>query len=141
MAQAGTATDVEHSDPTEIFLDYFQGLEEFYLDQAGAVVSKYTWESVCHHSSTLKRFINHSRFYDEELEDWTDLPDMMISERDKEGYLDDPTSSPLYHLNLDFIRLSCEPIDLVSSQSLLSSYTNFDLLARRIESIFQKGLS
>ncbi|KNB19169.1 hypothetical protein FOXG_22481 [Fusarium oxysporum f. sp. lycopersici 4287] len=37
---------------------------------------------------------------------------MMISERDKEGYLDDPTSSPLYHLNLDFIRLSCEPIDL-----------------------------
>lgn len=69
------------------------------------------------------------------------LPNMMISERDKEGYLDDPTSSPLYHLNLDFIRLSCEPIDLVSSQSLLSSYTNFDLLARRIESIFQKGLS
>lgn len=62
----------------------------------------------------------------------------MISERDKEGYRDDPTSSPLYHLNLDFIRLSCEPINLVSSQALLSSYTNFDLLARRIESIFQK---
>ncbi|KAK2124577.1 hypothetical protein NOF04DRAFT_1331754 [Fusarium oxysporum II5] len=60
MAPSPT-TDVEHSDPTEIFLDSFQGLEKFYLDQAGAVVSKYTWESVYHHSSTLKRFVNHSK--------------------------------------------------------------------------------
>ncbi|KAH7205538.1 NADP-dependent oxidoreductase domain-containing protein [Fusarium oxysporum] len=104
--------EIQESWPRLIFLDYFQGLEEFYPNQAGVVVSKYTWESVCHHSSTLKRFINHSRFYDEELEDWTDLPDMMISERDKEGYQDDPTSSPLYPLNLDFIELSCEPINL-----------------------------
>ncbi|TVY67714.1 hypothetical protein Focb16_v002908 [Fusarium oxysporum f. sp. cubense] len=123
--QVGTATDVEHSDPTEILLDYFQGLEEFYLDQAGAVVSKYTWESVCHHSSTLKRFVNHSRFYDEELEDWTDLPDMMISERDKEGYRDDPTSSPLYPLNLDFIEVFCEPINLLG---VLNPFSRKDCL-------------
>ncbi|KAI8400503.1 hypothetical protein FOFC_19345 [Fusarium oxysporum] len=123
--QVGTATDVEHSDPTEILLDYFQGLEEFYLDQAGAVVSKYTWESLCHHSSTLKRFVNHSRFYDEELEDWTDLPDMMISERDKEGYRDDPTSSPLYPLNLEFIELSCEPINLLG---VLNPFSRKDCL-------------
>lgn len=63
------ATDeFEDGDPTEVLLEYFQGLEELYLDQTGDMLSKYTWETVCHHSSTLKRFVNHSRFYDEELE-------------------------------------------------------------------------
>ncbi|KAF4493194.1 potassium channel beta subunit [Fusarium agapanthi] len=109
-----TATDeFEDVDPIEVLLEYFQGLEEFYLDQTGDMLSKYTWENVCHHSSTLKRFANHSRFYDEELEVWTDLPDMMINERDKERWWDDPTSSPLYDLDLDFIGLSCEPIHLL----------------------------
>jgi hypothetical protein len=105
--------NLEDGDPIEILLDSFQGLEEFYLDQTGMMLSKYTWDNVCHHSSTLKRFVNHSRFYDDELEDWTDLPDMMINERDKKRFWDDPTSSPLYHLDLDFIGLSCEPINLV----------------------------
>ncbi|KAF5637669.1 f-box-like domain protein, partial [Fusarium sp. NRRL 25303] len=100
------ATDeFEDGDPTEVLLEYFQGLEELYLDQTGDMLSKYTWETVCHHSSTLKRFVNHSRFYDEELEVWTDLPDTMINERDKKRWWDDPTSSPLYDLDLDFIGL------------------------------------
>ncbi|KAF5552879.1 potassium channel beta subunit [Fusarium mexicanum] len=105
--------EFEDGDPSEVLLEYFRGLEEFYLDQTGDMLSKYTWESVCHHSSTLKRFVNHSRFYDEELEVWTDLPDMMINQRDKERWWDDPTSSPLYDLDLNFIGLSCEPIHLL----------------------------
>ncbi|KAK2124576.1 hypothetical protein NOF04DRAFT_19631 [Fusarium oxysporum II5] len=50
---------------------------------------------------------------------------MMISERDKEGYRDDPTSSPLYHLNLDFIGLSCEPINLLD---VLNPFSREDCL-------------
>ncbi|KAF5242471.1 hypothetical protein FANTH_8637, partial [Fusarium anthophilum] len=71
------------------------------------------------------RFFNHSRFYDEELQGWTDLPDMMISERDKEMWWDDPTSSPLYDLDLDFIGLSCEPIHLLD---LLNPFSRKDCL-------------
>ncbi|KAM5521848.1 hypothetical protein FOXYSP1_15739 [Fusarium oxysporum f. sp. phaseoli] len=72
-----------------------------------------------------KEQLTSFRFYDEELEDWTDLPDMMISERDKEGYRDDPTSSPLYPLNLDFIELSCEPINLLG---VLNPFSRKDCL-------------
>ncbi|KAJ9415997.1 hypothetical protein QL093DRAFT_2104474 [Fusarium oxysporum] len=61
MAQAGTATDVEHSDPTEIFLDYFQGLEEFYLDQAGAVVSKKGCLKIIHVRQSRKNMEYTSR--------------------------------------------------------------------------------
>ncbi|KAG5788596.1 hypothetical protein H9Q69_012349 [Fusarium xylarioides] len=121
------ATDeTEDGDPTEVLLEYFQGLEKFYLDQTGDMLSKDTWENVCHHSSTLKRFVNHSNFYDEELEEvWTDLPDMMINERDKERWWDDPTSSSLYNLDLDFIGLSCEPIHLLD---VLNPFSKKDCL-------------
>ncbi|KAF5562459.1 AAA family ATPase [Fusarium phyllophilum] len=120
------ATDeTEDGDPTEVLLEYFQGLEKFYLDQTGDMLSKDTWENVCHHSSTLKRFVNHSNFYNEELEVWTDLPDMMINERDKERWWDDPTSSPLYNLDLDFIGLSCEPIHLLD---VLNPFSKKDCL-------------
>ncbi|KAI1014468.1 hypothetical protein LB504_012114 [Fusarium proliferatum] len=120
------ATDeFEDGDPTEVLLEYFQGLEELYIDQTGDMLSKYTWDIVCHHSSTLKRFVNHSRFYDEELEVWTDLPDMMINKRDKDRYRDDPTSSPLYDLDLDFIGLSCEPIHLLD---VLNPFSKKDCL-------------
>lgn len=133
------ATDeFEYGDPSEVLLEYFQGLEALYFDQTGDMPSKHTWESVCHHSSTLKRFVNHSSSYDEELEVWTD---MIINERDKERWWNDPTSSPLYKLDLDFIGLSCEPIHLVCIQALLPSYTDFELLAGCVESIFQEGLS
>ncbi|PNP76130.1 hypothetical protein FNYG_10688 [Fusarium nygamai] len=114
--------DFEYGDPSKVLLEYFQGLEELYLDQTGDMFSKYTWESVCHHSSTLKRFVNHSNSYDEEWEVWTD---MMINERDKERWWNDPTSSPLYKLDLDFIGLSCEPIHLLD---VLNPFSKKDCL-------------
>ncbi|KAF5649374.1 potassium channel beta subunit [Fusarium sp. NRRL 52700] len=120
------ATDeFEDGDPSEFLLEFFQGLEELYLDQVGDMLSKYTWESACYHSSTLKRFVNHSRFYDEDLDVWTELPDMMINERDKKRWWDDPTSSPLYNLDLDFIGLSCEPIHLLD---VLNPFSRKDYL-------------
>ncbi|RBR09920.1 hypothetical protein FVER53590_25667 [Fusarium verticillioides] len=116
-----------HSDghPSEVLLECFQGLEELYLDQTGDMLSKDTWESVGHHSSTLKRFVNRSNFYAEELDVWTDSPDMMINERDKERWWSDPTSSPLYKLDLDFIGLSCEPIHLLD---VLNPFSKKDCL-------------
>ncbi|KAF9766324.1 hypothetical protein IL306_001279 [Fusarium sp. DS 682] len=105
----------DEEDPVEALVNSFGGLEELYLDQVGDMFSKYTWENVCAHGSTLKRFANHSRFYAEDLDDWTDLSDMMIKERDKELWRDDPTSSPFYELNLDFLGLSCKPIHLLDT--------------------------
>ncbi|SCV47163.1 uncharacterized protein FFB14_09659 [Fusarium fujikuroi] len=96
-------------DPIAFLLDSFEGLEEFYLSQVGGMRSILTWHHVCHHKSTLKIFVNLSRFYEERNRRWWDQPDMMLRDWNTTPFRGDPTSTPLYQLDTEFISLSCAP--------------------------------
>ncbi|KAG4261641.1 hypothetical protein FPRO03_11658 [Fusarium proliferatum] len=100
---------MDEDDPIAFLLDSFEGLEEFYLSQIGGMRSILTWHHVCHHKSTLKIFVNHSRFYEERNRRWWDQPDMMLRDWNTTPFRDDPTSTPLYRLDTEFISLSCAP--------------------------------
>ncbi|QGI87145.1 hypothetical protein CEK25_002101 [Fusarium fujikuroi] len=100
---------MDEDDPIAFLLDSFEGLEEFYLSQVGGMRSILTWHHVCHHKSTLKIFVNHSRFYEERNRRWWDQPDMMLRDWNTTPFKNNPTSTPLYQLDTEFISLSCTP--------------------------------
>ncbi|KLP22008.1 uncharacterized protein LW94_3265 [Fusarium fujikuroi] len=109
---------MDEDDPIAFLLDSFEGLEEFYLSQVGGMRSILTWHHVCHHKSTLKIFVNHSRFYEERNRRWWDQPDMMLRDWNTTPFKNNPTSTPLYQLDTEFISLSCTPKFPVTPKTL-----------------------
>ncbi|KAF4968612.1 hypothetical protein FSARC_4036 [Fusarium sarcochroum] len=104
----------DDNDPILILLDPSKGLVDLFVDQCGMTYSMELWEHLCPNHLTLRRFVNHSRFYDDDrTHDWIDSPDMMIEEEDRDEMWERPFLNPLYVLDLEFIGLSCDPTILI----------------------------
>ncbi|KAF4452584.1 AAA family ATPase [Fusarium austroafricanum] len=92
---------LEH-DPILLLLESIEGLEELYIGQSGEGYSRTPWEYAEWSGSTLKRYVNHTRLWEESI-GWTDASNSWYGYDHVEEYKLD---------HLEFIGLSCEQFDL-----------------------------
>jgi hypothetical protein len=100
----------------EDFLISFKGLEHFFIDEPGQERTLEFWDEVTHHQPTLKRFVHHQRTATHNRCSFSSdavVPTLSLLPDDMLRIQIDPFANQLHNLALEFLGLSCRPMNLV----------------------------